>query len=67
MATQDETNLLNLKAAYSRLCTREVDSVTLPGGKSIKYVDRNQLLKEIKSLETKLGEDTPVPRILERY
>jgi hypothetical protein len=41
--------------------------VTLPGGKVIKYEDRNQILKEIKKLEIKLGVASNVPRILERY
>ncbi len=50
MATQDELNLQNLKDAYGRLCKREMSEVTLPGGKSIKYAERNQLLKEIKLL-----------------
>ncbi len=67
MASQDEIDLQNLKAAYSRLCKREMDEVTLPGGKTLKYTDRNKLLAQIKSLENKLGIATRVPRILERY
>ncbi len=64
--TQDEIDLENAKAAYSRLIARETDEVDF-NGKRLKYTDRMILKKIIDQLERKLGIKKRVPRILEEY
>lgn len=62
---QDEINLDELEASYKRLCSRDVDEVTIRG-RSFKYRDREKLRIEIKLLKIKLGKIQP-KRILESY
>ncbi|MCR4330070.1 MAG: hypothetical protein NUV65_06020 [Candidatus Roizmanbacteria bacterium] len=67
LSTTDEINLQSLKDAYAKLCSRDFDEITLPGGKHVKYRDREALRKEIQKLENKLGTSRKTPRILEDY
>ena len=65
--TQDQTDLKNLRDAYSKLAKREMTEVQLPGGRIFKYQDISKIRNEIKRLEIKLGLRKRVPTILESY
>ncbi len=57
----------NLKDAYEKLSSREAAEVQLPGGRSVKFADRAQLVKEINHAAVKAGIQKARKNIFARF